>query len=747
MNSGSKKISGVVFFSKTSFIAISFAVVLALVFSFLFMHTEINRLSENMERQSRDYAKLIVDHVDGHGYVPIERLLTASSPILSVKVMSGTVEIFRFENKDRLRRADETNIRSHEYHIHELQSNKGDTDAQTSVSVQFDAGMARDATAAISFLAFVLIPVVLFLFVVVAMLSWRLLRDINNVSTFADDISRTSGATLDQKSCSREINRLIDSLNKASKTIFHQKNTIAENALVLERAYDAASIGSWQADISRKMVDWSPEFRNILGVSADARPSIRRLIKLVHPDDVARVKKFIRSLRDMHGKSSIVFRIVRADKKSASIYAVADTLVIPGSERRAFGIIQDITDRKQMDDLEYEVEHLNELNRVKSDFISVASHELRTPLTSIKSFAEILLDDLESISTADQREYLSIIDSEADRLSRLISNLMDVQKIESGRMSFNDADIDIRGIVHSATSAMINQFKSKDLELIVDAMPDELIVFCDRDRVHQVLINLLTNAMKFTDDGHVKVCAQKTAFPPKIMILESSDKYKDILKSAIELGGAECVIFDNGTEALAYLMERSHEIDAILCDVSLGGMSAIEILRSARLNFPHLPILMTKEDGEDICDHVVGRDSLGVILKDMPGEVLYKHIRCMLTSVANIDFSNRAIMVSVEDTGIGIPDSDRFKVFEKFHRVDGQSVKDKDGSGLGLSIVREIIARYRGRVWVESSLGSGSKFVFTLPERRKPKKKLGTILIESGLVTHQQICEALDMQS
>lgn len=146
-------------------------------------------------------------------------------------------------------------------------------------------------------------------------------------------------------------------------------------------------------------------------------------------------------------------------------------------------------------------EELQSLDRAKDSFLSSVSHELRTPLTSIRSFSEILLDYGDDEDPKVRREFLTIIKDESERLSRLINQVLDLAKIEAGCMTWEVANFDFRDLVEGAVRALsgLEHTKPVGFEVLV---PDEPVAyFGDRDRLHQVLTNLLTNAWKFSPDG------------------------------------------------------------------------------------------------------------------------------------------------------------------------------------------------------------------------------------------------------
>lgn len=160
-------------------------------------------------------------------------------------------------------------------------------------------------------------------------------------------------------------------------------------------------------------------------------------------------------------------------------------------------------------DLEEANENLQRLSDSKSEFVSIVSHDLRTPLTGVKLFTDIMLDDLDNIDKETQEEYLSIISAETDRLSRLISNILDFQKISAGKMQWDDADTDIVEVIRECVRPFNVSFESKGIDFGLDCELDELMTVIDADRLAQVVYNLLSNALKFTEDGSVKVGLEK----------------------------------------------------------------------------------------------------------------------------------------------------------------------------------------------------------------------------------------------
>lgn len=234
-------------------------------------------------------------------------------------------------------------------------------------------------------------------------------------------------------------------------------------------------------------------------------------------------------------------------------------------------------------------QRLQELDRLKDDFISTVTHELRTPLTSIRAFSEILGDNPQ-LEPEQRAKFLGIITRESERLTRLINQVLDLAKIESGAADWHPSEVDMREVLDDAVTALSQIYKDRNITLTLN-LPEQLpSVVADRDRITQVALNLLSNAANFCDK-------------PDSRVTVSVDEEQGVLR------------------------------------------------------------------------------------------------------------------VAVADNGIGISPADQSVIFEKFRQVSDAASGKPRGSGLGLTISREIIHHLGGRLWVESTPGTGSTFRFTLPLR------------------------------
>jgi Na+/proline symporter/nitrogen-specific signal transduction histidine kinase len=149
-------------------------------------------------------------------------------------------------------------------------------------------------------------------------------------------------------------------------------------------------------------------------------------------------------------------------------------------------------------------DRLQELDRLKDDFVSTVTHELRTPLTSIRAFSEILHDHPD-IDPGEQRRFLGLIIKESERLTRLINQVLDLAKLESGMAEWQTGEVDLNEIVSDAVSATSQIFKTRRVAVETRDGSRVSRVVADRDRVMQVMLNLLSNAVKFCPEGTGRV--------------------------------------------------------------------------------------------------------------------------------------------------------------------------------------------------------------------------------------------------
>ncbi|MDZ7330591.1 MAG: cell wall metabolism sensor histidine kinase WalK [candidate division KSB1 bacterium] len=269
---------------------------------------------------------------------------------------------------------------------------------------------------------------------------------------------------------------------------------------------------------------------------------------------------------------------IKPYNKKKQIVVQAKAARVIDADNNLIGIVtifRDITKEKEID-------------RMKTELVSMVAHELRSPLTSIAGFSELLLD--EGLTPEQSKEYAEIILKESNRLGDLINKFLDISRIESGKSQMHKTPVQMGHVIESVLEMNMYLAERKGMKVTLNIPEDLDTVWVDREMMGEVILNLFSNAVKYSPEGR--------------------------------------------------------------------------------------PIIIEVQDKED------------------------------------------EQLVRVIDRGYGIPEKSLNRIFDKFYRVtDDEHVQEITGSGLGLSLVKEIIELHEGSIWVESKLGEGSIFTFSIPKK------------------------------
>jgi len=364
----------------------------------------------------------------------------------------------------------------------------------------------------------------------------------------------------------RQKTALAEAIEKQAKIISDEKERIDN---IVHNMTDGLVV----VDPQGKILMVNPAAEALLGVSTQ---DIGKQIK-----DVVKDEHLLALVKNLHTqKKEVIAKDVELFSPNESTMRVlrASSAVVEDQNGKTVGmvaILNDITKQK-------------EVERLKSDFVAKVSHEIRTPLIAMEKSLSLILSKTTGPLSEEQDKFLAITDRNLKRLSALINDLLDLSKLEAGKVTLVREPVVIEKVIEEPILVFRNWAETKSIKIdkkIQEGLPQANI---DANKIIQVINNLLGNAIKFTPD--------------------------------------------NGT---------------ITVEAVLRGDKEIEI--------------------------------------------------------------------SVTDTGIGISEEELPKVFHKFYQVSGNLQTEIRGTGIGLAIAKEIVELHGGRIWVESQVGKGTRFIFTLP--------------------------------
>ena len=271
---------------------------------------------------------------------------------------------------------------------------------------------------------------------------------------------------------------------------------------LLTSIFEVSEIGIVVTDHNRRIVRVNDSFVRTYGWARDDLVNAD-VISLITPDERDFARKNYDNYLQKGVRSSGEMKLIRKDGSIANALYTTATLELSQKRRFQVTTVMDITLRKQMEiSLRHAKEQADTANRAKSTFLANMSHELRTPLNAILGFSEMMAKEtFGPLGNDKYKEYIEDVYGSAHHLLEIINEVLDMSKIEAGRIELDESDVDLRELLQSVTRMMGSRLFGKSLQLIEEIQPDLPFIRADQRLLRQVLINLVTNAVKFSQTG------------------------------------------------------------------------------------------------------------------------------------------------------------------------------------------------------------------------------------------------------
>jgi PAS domain S-box-containing protein len=300
-------------------------------------------------------------------------------------------------------------------------------------------------------------------------------------------------------------NNLIYAIARNITEIRKTQIEFENNEKLLNDAQKIAKIGCWEFDIITNNLIWSNELFSIFEIKNKQYSNLYlQYLSRFDKEDIDKLENKIKQCMVDKKPYEIEHRVFLPNNKIKWVYGTGIPILDNhGNVISLKGVAQDITQKKEIAETIAAKDLAEAANKAKSDFLANMSHEIRTPLNGIVGFTELLMN---TNLDKNQLEYMSTVNESANTLMEIINDVLDFSKIESGKLELSVEELNIYELTYQVIDLFKNQAKLKNIELILNI--DKNVphyIFADSVRLKQILVNLISNALKFTSFGQIRL--------------------------------------------------------------------------------------------------------------------------------------------------------------------------------------------------------------------------------------------------
>ncbi|MDO6567936.1 ATP-binding protein [Alteromonas sp. 1_MG-2023] len=300
--------------------------------------------------------------------------------------------------------------------------------------------------------------------------------------------------------------------DEALSEILSQKTALEEQNAQLNQITELAGVGTWELDVETKSLIWSAALKRMLKLNEKQDMTPAGALRFMANDKVESLyRSKMREIAETGEDWTYEFEVITDAGEKRRLKNSAHPIMKDGRCLKIIGATRDITDRfNTTQALKQKTAIAEQALKARSEFLANMSHEIRTPIHGVQGMLETLNS---SVLTDQQKEYASVAMRSSESLLNIVNDILDFSKIDAGHMSYDVEPVNFKELIEHQIPMFSRLAQKKGIELITEtANVSNTLFLADSLRLSQILINLLNNAVKFTDEGSIKISARSTKY-------------------------------------------------------------------------------------------------------------------------------------------------------------------------------------------------------------------------------------------